>query len=239
MQTIVLFGVKGSGKDTVGAMLRERYGFVTDSFADPLKRMAKIAFPAFTDEDLWGPSENRERQYKQYPMGDRCLKCNEYLYPPLGDTSPDSDLECTRCFIVYPRYVNPRIALQMLGTEWGRRLYEDVWIDNVFARVEAARQITHPLKIDRVHYATPGYDYRPYVITDGRYPNEQARSAKLGATTVLLLRKLEESTSTHSSESSLKTIPREAFQYVLDNRCPLEELPALVDTMVKTLGIAR
>jgi hypothetical protein len=229
-KTLILFGVKGSGKDTIGSLLRDRYGLITDSFADPIKKMVKIAFPDMTDEDLWGPSENREREYKQYPMGDVCLKCGSTLFD-----DDEGRLSCAQpdCHMQYPHFLTPRIACQTLGTEWGRRLYTDVWIDNVFIRARRAHEAWKSV-IAQAHTPPP-----ILVITDGRYPNEQARCTKLGATTILLLRKLDESTSTHSSETSLLTISREHFQYVLDNRCPLEELPALVGSMMKDLGIAR
>lgn len=238
---IVLFGGRGSGKDTVGDYLVAKHGFTKVSFAAPLKQMVKIAFPDFTDEDLYGPSKNRENQYKQYPMGNRCLKCDS----PLFENS-NGGLSCTQpgCLDDYPRYVNPRIALQTLGTEWGRRLFGTVWIDNLFSSMYRARQNWKarsfaPLFSSPMQPAYENVQIEPepqFVVTDGRFINEQRRSVELGGTTVLLLRKLEDAAkATHASERELSEIPRERFQYVLDNGCPLEELPSKIEEMLRHL----
>lgn len=79
---IVLCGVRGSGKDTIGDILVRDHGFQKEAFANPLKAMVKHAFPAFTDEDLYGTSKNRERPFKQYPRTDQV-----FAYPELP---PDS-----------------------------------------------------------------------------------------------------------------------------------------------------
>jgi len=221
MEVLVLFGAKGSGKDTVGNYLAMRHGFMKASFAAPLKRMAKLAFPHFSDEDLYGPSKSRENQYRQYPMGSRCLKCDS----PLADNGMGG-LTCTRegCITDYPKYVNPRIALQTLGAEWGRRLYEHIWVDNLFLSLQSLREC--PSGPSRI------------VVTDGRFDNERARTSELGGKTVLLLRKLEEaSRSSHASERELTTIPLNKFHYVLDNRGPEEELPGAVDRMLRVLDV--
>lgn len=244
---IVLFGVKGSGKDTVGHYLHNEHNFNPDSFASPLKKMVKIAFPDMTDEDLYGPSSGRETQYKQYPMGDACLFCNGRLVPnadPVTKPPEGKELICSACSLTYPKYVNPRIGCQTLGTEWGRRLSPNVWIDGAMARVRAERLSWRKRLFGRDLADKRGmpeglaieFENEPkFVFTDGRFANEQARCAELGAQTVLLLRKLDESTDTHASEAELKTIPRERFSYILDNRGGLDELPALIETMVQAL----
>lgn len=243
-RVIVLFGVKGSGKDTVGDLLRERYRFSKDSFASPLKKMVTEAFE-FTHEDLYGPSSGREREYEQYPMSGECLRCGTALF---NDT--DGKLSCVQpdCGMQYPTHVNPRIALQTLGTEWGRRLYKHVWIDAAARRVRnrAAKALTAWNEhCEEGTYVVPRLDlgFEPpqqrFVFTDGRFISEHERCVSLGWTTVLLLRKLDESTDTHASEAELKQIPRSSFNYMLDNRAPLEALPDLVIEMMTMLGYAR
>ena len=51
-------GLAGSGKDTAADFLVKNHGFVKVALADVLKRACKEFF-AFTDEQLWGPSEKR------------------------------------------------------------------------------------------------------------------------------------------------------------------------------------
>lgn len=262
-RVIVLFGVKGSGKDTVGDLLRERYFFTKDSFAAPLKRMVAEAFD-FTEEDLYGPSSGRERQYEQYPFEKgRCLSCgannaagydgeNGGCWMPCDakgrhiagrDESEEAYVRCTRCNAIFPNHINPRIALQTLGTEWGRRLFKHVWVDKAHRRLKERVKRNHETLRNNTHLLAPGrsiedVDYR-FVFTDGRFISEHERCTKLGWTTVLLLRKLDESTDVHASEAELKQIPRSAFNYVLDNRVPLEQLPDLVTEMMTLLGYSR
>lgn len=204
---LVLGGVRGSGKDTVGALLVNNYGFKKDAFANPLKEMVKKAFPAFTDEDLYGPSSRRETQYEEYPFSGDCVACGtrcELLH---------HGWVCPRCSSSYPAYLNPRIALQTLGTEWGRRLYSEVWVDAAFRRIQGQGN---------------------YVITDCRFRNEVQRSAASGAFTVKLTRGLDHSSDTHQSEAEFRTIPNSFFSYVLDNAAlSLAELPEAVAKMME------
>jgi len=67
---IGLCGQAGSGKDTVADFLVRDHSFVKVALADPLKRICKDVF-AFTDEQLWGPSAERNKPDKRYPRSDR------------------------------------------------------------------------------------------------------------------------------------------------------------------------
>lgn len=58
-------------------------------------------------------------------------------------------------------YLSPRIALQLLGTEWGRSCYEDIWVDLSIRRAKYLLSTACPM----------------VVITDCRYVNE-ARKVK-------------------------------------------------------------
>lgn len=72
-------GLAGSGKDTTADMLVSDHNFVKVSLADPLKRIARDVY-AFTDEQLWGPSQFRNAEDKRYPRPDgSCLAPREAL----------------------------------------------------------------------------------------------------------------------------------------------------------------
>lgn len=252
---IVLCGVRGSGKDTIGDILRDRHGFTKEAFANPLKEMVKHAFPAFTDEDLYGPSKNREREYKQYPLTN-CPWCGggitydkydnrggkyELMKDPLGHrrcmTTPDHDW--------LPEFVSPRIALQTLGTEWGRRLYTNVWIDACFERIKKharpyydgmGRHMIDPRTGKPVEWDEFYRTGVNYVITDGRFLNETRRSRELGGIVVKLTRGLKESTDPHASEAELRTMPDAEFDHVFPNDTfSLEQLPDEVGKMLALL----
>lgn len=206
---IVVFGAKGSGKDTVGEWLFSYHGFRKASFAAPLKTMARIAFPMLKHDDLWGSSEKRETPYECYPIGNRCMECEGHLL------LRNDGKQCEKCHTKYPEYLTPRVILQTLGTNWGRRLHKDVWAT---AALDSIRN-------------SP--DHR-HVITDGRFQNELVHAQKAGGFCVLLLRNRAYSTvDTHESEQELLKIPAEKFDYVIDNRGVLSDLYKLLELMME------
>lgn len=229
---IVLAGAMGSGKDTVGDLLVKNHGFQKLAFADPLKKMVKMAFPAFTDESLYGPSSKRETQFPQYPFSGICPHCGCTCTDELDEVPEEQDrtdgmrYRCIPCELNYPQYISPRLALQTLGTEWGRRLYSDVWVDAAFEHIHAHDPRTY-VKIG------PAYE-KDWVITDCRFKNEVRGSKRNGGLVVRLTRNMDRNVTSHASEAELKTIPVMEFDYVFDNApMSLEDLPAEVDHMLE------
>lgn len=97
---IAIAGRKGSGKDTVAAMIESIYRaqkgvVVRIGFADPMKDFCQRLF-GWSSDTLWGPSELRE-------------------VPDPAFTRPDGTP------------LTPRYALQTLGTEWGRNCDPALW----------------------------------------------------------------------------------------------------------------
>lgn len=231
---IVLAGAMGSGKDTIGDILVKNHGFQKLAFADPLKKMAKLAFPAFSDEDLYGPSSKRAAQYQQYPFSGICLHCGVVCDDAKNDPaeaywSEGYRYHCEPCEMNYTEFVSPRMALQSLGTEWGRRLSPDVWVDAAFEYIKM-----HPKTI----MLPRGYDAGDWVITDCRFKNEVDGSKKNGGIVVRLTRNMDEMTTSHASEAELRSIPLSEFDAVIDNaNIKLEELPADVDKLLNTLKL--
>lgn len=63
---IGLAGLKGSGKNTVGDILQRCFEYIhNEAFADPMKRFCQEVF-GFSDAQLWGPSEERDRPDTRY-----------------------------------------------------------------------------------------------------------------------------------------------------------------------------
>lgn len=71
-----LSGRSGAGKDTAAALLVERYGFERIAIADPLKRVAALAF-GLRDEQLWGEERNA--------LDERWGTTPRVMYQQLGD----------------------------------------------------------------------------------------------------------------------------------------------------------
>lgn len=105
----------GSGKDTAADFLVERHGFTKMSLADEMKRICKRVYD-FSDEQLWGPSHMRNAVDPRYITGYKCQYTGGAIH--ICAENPD-------CWVG----LSPRIALQLLGTEWGRRCYVNTWVD--------------------------------------------------------------------------------------------------------------
>lgn len=243
---IVLAGAMGSGKDTIGDLLVKNHGFTKTSFAEPLKQMAKLAFPAFTDESLYGSSSARETQFIQYPFSGTCLHCGrdccdaEDMGPGEQHWPEQYRYHCEICDLNYTTSVSPRMALQTLGTEWGRRLYPNVWVDAAFVRLKVARwkwkERMFPAAYGMAHPNFPMEPEPNFVITDCRFKNEVEGSKKNGGIVVRLTRRMDAATTSHASEAELKTIPLNQFDYVFDNTLyGLEQLPEQVEIMLELL----
>lgn len=206
---IVLFGVRGSGKDTIADRLVSLYGFRKNSFAGPMKQMCEIAFPKIPRDHWYGPSPLRETPCLDYEFSGPCLDCGTVL------TRTDGPMywACPKCESVYPQYVTPRLALQSLGTEWGQRLHKPMWAKSA------------------LHQATSGT-----CITDGRFRHELDAAHAAGALCVLLMRGREESMhqpNTHISEQIHQLFKLEEFHVCFHNdKYTLDTLDSGVEGLV-------
>ncbi len=223
---IAVAGVRGSGKDTVGQMLYERHDYHHTAFAEPLKRMAGVAFPRLTQDQLYGPSSCREEELDIPLRG---------LDPRDGSRMDKLDIESgaglpssgwmARDGTTYGKYLTPRLILQTLGTEWGRRLHADIWVDSCWENILFETQ----------------HMWQKWVITDCRFLNEIRGTKRRGGVVVKLLRGFEEAkeraaqsgnADIHPSEAELLEVPDSEFDWIIDNTGPLEDLPGLVEQML-------
>jgi hypothetical protein len=244
---IGLCGPAGSGKDTAADFLVKNHGFAKVAFADPLKRICKDVF-AFTDEQLWGPSEKRnavDERFKNIPhvwgpiisgmsICQRCGCWSREIYVKDGQHVIKGSQEHTDCVLT------TRYALQRLGTEWGRDCYPDVWVDY------ALRTATRLLADDRddpngVNYYSQksgllfvGGLQKPkgVVISDVRFKNEVRAINAAGGAVFLMKRPttLEGAAAKHLSETAFSTIPEDYFSFTINNDGTLDELERFTAT---------
>jgi hypothetical protein len=219
---IAVNGVKGSGKDTLGGVLCRNHRFSSYAFATPLKSMIRIAFPHFRFSDVYGPSENRETEYECYPLVN-CPWCGGAILDEPGGSrrcaeNPKHDK--------LPRHLTPRIALQTLGTDWGRHLHQNIWAEAAMGHLTSIRS------------------GKRWVLTDCRFMNEAQTTRAAGGYVIRLKRGLEAARAAyaagefvHPSEADLLTAPDEFFDYVVDNTGPVSVLPVLVEEMLAALGV--
>lgn len=234
---IAIGGLKGSGKSTVGNHLVERCGLKPLAFADPIKQMVKLAFPKVTDEQLWGPSDKREELLLDYPVS-VCPFCGSDTvlssYVTKHETTP---LWCTTCNQTFPPFLTARVLCQTLGSEWGRRMHEDVWIDRAFDTVNASPDAS-------------------FVVTDCRFEHQAV--LERGGITMLLTRGMRRLVRTpearyvrdafapadlaaamsHTSESAILDSQLSDWTIVLDNSSlSLEATLELVNQFANGLGL--
>lgn len=207
---IAVCGLAGSGKDTACDYLRDTHGFKKTSFAAPLKQMAKIAF-GFTDEQLYGTSSKREEQDKRYPFSGVCVACGGNCRLVTGDSYVEDHYSCTLCFRGYPKFINARIALQTLGTEWGRRLTPNLW---------ANAGVNHMLSNEGDRWC----------LSDLRFRNEFDAVKAAGGRVIRLMRGQVQHN--HASETELLSIPLSDFDMVIHNHGELQQLFIGLDSAV-------
>lgn len=192
----MIIGVSGfanSGKDTLADYLVTHCGFYKVAMAEPLKRVCQEVFD-FTRDQLWGPSASRELPDTRYPLSGVCPHCQRECRPVDDYDTPG--WWCGVCRRNYGEYLTPRLALQTLGTEWGRTLHRDVWVR------WALREISHS-------------DHDRWVIPDIRFRNEVAAVRLAGGHLVRLLRG--EVQHSHASEAEMATMDDALFDCVIAN----------------------
>lgn len=184
----------GAGKDTVADLLTRQYGFVKVGFADPMKRFVQEVFD-LSDDQVWGSSEHREEPDPRYPIK--------------GEDGT---------------FLNARVLLQTLGTEWGRHHYQDVWV--AYLRRIAERLSKGDCYYDqrgglRTTFSTMGsvgsmVPKKHVVTSDPRFKNEMKYFQDHGGVVVRIKRPLEAvRQDEHQSEVDLLDIPDESFNYVI------------------------
>jgi hypothetical protein len=251
-------GQAGAGKDEVAQHLVKEHGFAQIAIADPMKRLAQLVF-LFSDEQLWGPSENRNKVEYRF-LDDEVWKITEqdlktYGYNWLdqvmeGKTSREFHRAWLRLkdwFWSLDRpLLSPRLVLQTLGTEYGRDfLGADVWVEHTMST--AHRLLSYPASLpvfyDRKYGVLPGAGEqerpRGVVISDVRFANELNAIPRHGGLLIKINRpqevpELAAGLFNHRSETEQEAFDASAFSAIVNNDGSLKDLYASVDVVVDT-----
>lgn len=203
MIVIAFTGYAGAGKDTACDYLVRRHGFEKTSFAAPLKKVAQQIFD-FSDTQLYGPSSEREKPDERYPFSGVCPSCGTRCLEGARAW------QCVQCNVNWPSHVTPRMALQTLGTEWGRRLNHDLWAKAWLRHIQARPDTK-------------------WCVNDLRFENELTAVYSVGGLTFRLLRG--EKKFNHPSENAIATL---VVDGVIRNDGPIGALYDTIDAMLFT-----
>lgn len=232
----IVSGPAGSGKDTVAELAAKHFGGITIAQANPMKLIVKAWLgDIVTDEMLWGPSDLRNTVLELSDFQKHSLK-NSYgvvthmleTVLSYGDQKAQPNVPQLVGFwagkLLTGHYgpLSPRLILQTLGTEVGRSLNQNMWIDYAVWTAERllvggySYEKTTGLKVDETNKG-----YKQVIITDGRFRNEILAVRKLGGLAVRIVPKESVTTEVgikgHASEAEMKTIPDTWFTHTMPN----------------------
>ena len=247
-----LVGPAGSGKDLVADWFIKEQHFIKVAFADPMKRFVKRTFPGITSEQLWGPSEERNREFEVGPIfwyeaiGHFGEGAKEIVNDVLEDGQRvDGYLKLHEWFTwlhqTYPKMISARIILQTLGTEWGRAVDLLLW-------ARYAHKVAAKIKEGCLYNQEDGIlaeqligDRRTkgVVIPDHRFKNEIALTQEKGGYVIRLRRVAHEGgegnvgIQGHASETEMRSIPAGDFDFVLELQEGIDKVHWALEAITK------
>lgn len=214
----MVVGKAGSGKDTVAKVLADVYDGCTIALADPIKDIAQTVF-GFTDRQLWGPSEARSEKivnprHSRYGY-DFDIKPpvvlpwhSDYLKWIAGLGGKEMLAINVNRFkawlenhIFGHKTLTARHVLQTLGTEFGRKIDRNLWVNMALKRAD-------DILVDTLN------QNQAVVISDGRFRNEVLAVKRAGGIVIHIVDPKETvAIDNHQSEAEQDSIP--AFWYDL------------------------
>lgn len=234
---ILFVGAAGSGKDTGAAIMARELNGVVLGLADEIKRFA-LNF-GFTDDQLWGPSENRNAADYRFSHANLVSEVENELENEMSrwiQSLPLSYFDAKNTLAPVCRellshgesngFLTPRLVLQKLGTEWGRGLKRDIWIEHALNTVTkllgggyAYSQAGGAIFVDKIFGPTL---VNCVVIPDGRFRSEIMAVKRQGGLVVRLVdpsgaKKDIGGIEGHVSETEQDGIPDWHFDYTVVN----------------------
>lgn len=250
MRIVAFSGNLGSGKDTAAEILVER-GWKIVALADRIKQLAALIF-GFDRDTLFGPSALRNvkrpdlakdpaywvaartRAYAMKGQLEDLFKnaatVNGFPYESFMDLMTRLEQE--------PDIFSARHVLQQMGTEWGRHLWDGVWVNALGDTITAIKQGSG---YDRFAGLTPAEIYvEPpvgVVPVDCRFLNEIDAILEWGGevywidASVRCPRDLSLAMNTHASEPTSPDDFGGKLTGVIDNNGTLEQLRGKILTL--------
>lgn len=224
---IGISGLAGSGKDTAADFLVKNHGFTKTFFATPIKDFCEMVFH-FSREQLWGPSSARNAEdlrYRSSEAWQTAWRMFDLLAVPwlneigLGEKSHQALKQWFHLLLFSSQAqgvpFTPRLALQTLGTEFGRAQDPDLWV-KLAVRDDGTNK----------------------VLVDVRFKNEMAGIREAGGYLIRVKRGsgLGGVSAAHQSEAEQLEIPDSQFTAVIENQAiSLGELELEVTRVYRSL----
>ncbi|MEK7499201.1 MAG: hypothetical protein AAB649_01190 [Patescibacteria group bacterium] len=213
MKSIIsLTGNMGVGKDTMADYMVAKYGYVKVSMADPFKRIAKDVYE-FSDEQLWGPSEARNRDDMRYPRADGTFLSARIVTQLLGNEL--SRLAYPETWIVYMK-----------------RVVEKIQQGYFYSEKQGAYKVEGKKS-----------EYSGIIVSSCRFKNEIEAIKEMSGKTVRLVRPalpvetfLGAGVGNHLSEKEQLALPDDFFDYVLEVPEGLENFHQKIDAFMGTIS---
>ena len=246
----------GTGKDTVADHYVTQERFQKIGLADPLKRFCMEVY-GFTAEQLWGASEHRNKPDKRYPRKHSWEVQthhgkSSYLCACCGAEMTDIRVKHPPC------YLTPRFALQQLGTQWGRYMWDDTWIrkgvDTAQALLRDSDYMMYTPQerlVERIERCPNGEFERDdapkdppegVVFSDIRFQNEVKHLKAEGGTLILVYREVDKVAASakdmaHQSENDLNGfgVSHSLWDFVIQNDRDVVSLKERASVVLETL----
>ena len=256
-------GESGSGKDFCGRWVVDNKGFTRVAFADEIKRFCRVVFD-FDYEHLWGDPEFRNTEmvpankgcaaasnlfsvYWDRAMGNLDINVHTWVGGlALTTTEKAEYVNVVRRWFDECRsrtnegMISARLALQLLGTEFGRHFKESIWVDFLFEqiipRINAGEYYAKEVGFLPGRYSTTA----GVIITDHRFHNELRETQRRDGYIIKLVRLSHEGKGNeaeeagiagHASEAEQRTIPEDAYDLVLRMKDGAEHVYARLEEM--------
>lgn len=212
---IGLIGLAGAGKDTVAVILQEALKdvgqvFEIDRYAGLLKEAARQVFGEnFDDRNV-----KEMDKFVDLSLADKIIDATDYVYLKLNRSDIDLDEWNALCqkHIDSCTWMSPRKFQQLLGTEVGRALDENIWVNYL-------KNQDRNLIIPDVRFGNEDVDFN-ILITRHTVPK-----GKLHASEV------------YAAELQLSDNPYDYVDYVIHNDGSIDDLKRKVQQLVNKIKV--
>lgn len=213
-------GGKSMGKDTVAKIINTLHQkqYKTKRFADPLKRFVA---------DILGVSVEllEDRAYKETALGEEWSYFETFSDRRRVYSSRDSIPTVPNTHFT-KKYYTPRLLMQLIGTEVGRQVHENIWINALFATYKPIGDNLLEGEVRKVR--EEDLIYPKWIIPDTRFDNE-AQAIKDRGGIIIKVQRDVDTTDTHASE---KGVSDKYVDIVIDNNGSMEDLVEEVKTIL-------